>query len=105
MAQTNTCTDPSLINVSMPWERMQNALAHAVGRTAESQYSHLRDVRDEIRMTAFAFSHLNPPAAERYLSSLYPDAAGYHEMQDILRAPGTLITMNAADVSNWGRDL
>jgi hypothetical protein len=68
MAQTNTCTDPSLINVSMPWERMQNALAHAVGRTAESQYSHLRDVRDEIWMTAFAFSHLN----HRRLSATFP---------------------------------
>jgi hypothetical protein len=37
---------------------------------------HLRDVRDEIRMTVFAFSHLNPPAAERYLSGLDSDAVG-----------------------------
>jgi hypothetical protein len=51
---------------------------------------HLRDVRDEIRMTAFAFSHLNPPAAERYLSGLDLDAVRYHELQDILRATGSL---------------
>lgn len=51
---------------------------------------HLRDVRDKIRMTAFAFAHLNPLAAERYLSGLDPDAIRRHEMQDILRALGSL---------------
>jgi hypothetical protein len=51
---------------------------------------HLRDVRDEIRMTTFAFSHLNPPAAEHYLSSLDPHAIRHHEKEAILRAPGTL---------------
>ena len=65
---------------------------------------HLRDVRDEIRMTAFAFSHLNPPAAERYLSSLDPDAAGYHEMQDILREPGTLIRAAPAALVDFALD-
>jgi hypothetical protein len=52
---------------------------------------HLRDARDEIRMTVFAFAHLNPLAAERYLRGLDPDAARHYEMQDILRAPGTLL--------------
>ena len=52
---------------------------------------HLRDVRDEIRMTVFAFAHLNPPAAERYLRGLDPDVVRHREMQDILRAPGTLV--------------
>ena len=51
---------------------------------------HLRDVRDEIRMTAFAFAHLNPPAAERYLSALDPNGVRHNDMQAILRAPGTL---------------
>jgi len=49
---------------------------------------HLRDVRDEIRTTAFAFSHLNPPAAQRYLSGLDLDAVRHHDMEMILRAPG-----------------
>jgi energy-coupling factor transporter ATP-binding protein EcfA2 len=52
---------------------------------------HLRDVRDEIRMTAFAFAHLNPPAAESYLKGLDPDEVRHHEMQVILRSPGTLV--------------
>lgn len=52
---------------------------------------HLSDVRDEIRMTVFAFAHLNPLAAEQYLRGLDPDAVRHHEMQDILRAPGTLV--------------
>jgi hypothetical protein len=51
---------------------------------------HLRDVRDDIRLTAFAFSHLNSPAAQRYLSGLDPEAIRHREMETILRAPGTL---------------
>jgi hypothetical protein len=51
---------------------------------------HPRDVRDEIRMTAFAFAHLNPAAAQNYLSGLNRDDVTYHDTQDILRAPGTL---------------
>jgi hypothetical protein len=51
---------------------------------------HLSDVRYEIRMTVFAFSHLSSPAAERYLSGLDPHTIRHHDMQDILRAPGTL---------------
>ena len=51
---------------------------------------HFRDVRDEVRMTAFLFSHFNPEAAERYLSALDPDAVRHDEMQSILKAPGLL---------------
>jgi hypothetical protein len=51
---------------------------------------HPRDVRDEIRMTAFAFAHLNPTAAQSYLSGLNQDDVAYGDTQDILRAPGTL---------------
>lgn len=65
------------------WRNMQDA-------PPSLNIPHLRDVRDEIRVTAFAFSHINPPAAERYLSNLDPDAVRNHEMEAILRAPGTL---------------
>jgi hypothetical protein len=51
---------------------------------------HPRDVRNEIRMTAFAFAHLNPAAAQNYLSGLNQDDVTYNDKQDILRAPGTL---------------
>jgi hypothetical protein len=51
---------------------------------------HLSDVRDEIRMTVFTFAHLNPSAAQRYLTSLDPGAVRHHEVQAILKAPGTL---------------
>ena len=51
---------------------------------------HPRDVRDEIRMTAFAFAHLNHAAAQNYLSHLNQEDVTYHDTQDILRAPGTL---------------
>jgi hypothetical protein len=62
---------------------------------------HLRDVRDEIRMTAFAFSHLNPVAAERYLSGLDPDALRHREMQAILCAPGTLARAAPGALANF----
>jgi hypothetical protein len=52
---------------------------------------HMRDVRDEIRMTAFLFAHLSPTAAEKYLSALDPDEVRHYEMQAILQAPGTLV--------------
>jgi hypothetical protein len=51
---------------------------------------HLRDVRDEIRMTVFAFAHLNHAAAQNYLSHLNQEDVAYHDMQEVLRAPGTL---------------
>jgi len=62
---------------------------------------HLRDVRDEIRMTAFTFSHLNPLAAERYLSGLDPDAVRHHEMQAILCTPGTLAKAAPAALADF----
>ena len=51
---------------------------------------HPRDVRNEIRMTAFAFAHLNPAAAQGYLSGPDQKDVTYNDKQDILRAPGTL---------------
>jgi hypothetical protein len=51
---------------------------------------HLSDVRDDIGMTAFAFSHLNSSAANGYLSRLNPDTVRHHDAEAILRAPGTL---------------
>jgi hypothetical protein len=43
---------------------------------------HLRDVRDEIRMTAFSFAHLNHAAAQNYLSHLNQEDVAYHDTQD-----------------------
>jgi hypothetical protein len=51
---------------------------------------HLREVREEIRMTVFAFAHLNHAAAQNYLSDLDQENMTYGDTQDILRAPGTL---------------
>ena len=51
---------------------------------------HVDEVRDDIRMTAFAFAHLNHAAAQNYLSHLDQETVRYHDTQDILRAPGTL---------------
>jgi len=51
---------------------------------------HVSEVRDEIRMTVFAFAHLNHAAAQNYLSHLDQENVTYHDTQDILRAPGTL---------------
>jgi hypothetical protein len=51
---------------------------------------HIRDVRDEIRMTVFSFAHLNPLAANRYLSGLDRDDVRHNEMRTILTAPGNL---------------
>ena len=62
---------------------------------------HLSDVRDEIRMTAFAFAHLNPPAAERYLTGLDPNGVWHNEMHAILRAPGTLARAAPAALADF----
>lgn len=51
---------------------------------------HLQDVRNEIRMTVFAFAHLNHAAAQNYLSHLNQEDVRYSDTQDILRAPGAL---------------
>ncbi len=51
---------------------------------------HIQAVCDEIRVTAFSFAHLNPSAADRYLSGLDPGLVRHHEMQAILTAPGNL---------------
>lgn len=60
---------------------------------------HIRDVRDEIRMTVFSFAHLNPPAADRYLSGL--DCDRPHEMQAILTASGNLAKAAPAALADF----
>jgi hypothetical protein len=55
----------------------------------------------QIRITAFAFSHINPLAADRYLSGLDPDAVRHHEKKEILRAPGTLVKAAPAALVNF----
>lgn len=62
---------------------------------------HLRDVRDDIRMTAFAFAPLNTEAAERYLNAIDPDAVRHHEMQAILQAPASLAKAAPAALASF----
>jgi hypothetical protein len=51
---------------------------------------HADEVRGDIRMTAFAFAHLNHAAAQNYLAHLDQKNLRYRDTQDILRAPGML---------------
>jgi hypothetical protein len=51
---------------------------------------HLRDVRDEIRMTVFSFAYLNRSAAERYLRGLDADKTRHDDMPVVLGAASTL---------------
>ncbi|MHB0769839.1 ATP-binding protein [Bradyrhizobium sp. 1.29L] len=62
---------------------------------------HVRDVRDEIRMTVFSFAHLNPAAAERYISGLDPDVVRHHEMKAILSGSGTLTKAAPKALANF----
>lgn len=52
---------------------------------------HLREVRDDIRMTAFSFASINPEAAQRYIAGLDPKEVRHDDMHYILRAPASLI--------------
>lgn len=60
------------------------------GGSPSLRIPHLRDVRDEIRMTVLSFAHLNPSAAERYLRGLDPDATRHDVMPIILGAANSL---------------
>jgi hypothetical protein len=76
--------------------RIEEAMSYRAYRNIEDvprnlNIPHLRDVRDEIRMTAFTFAHLNPLAAEKYLAGLNPDEIRHDDMQTLLKAPGTLV--------------
>ena len=99
--------NPTIVGLLFQWLTLtEEALTPRVFRNTQSARSnlnipHLRDVRDEIRMTAFPFAHLNPPAAERYLAGLDPDAVRHHEMETILRAPGTLAKAAPAALANF----
>lgn len=63
--------------------------------------SHLTDVRDEIRMSAFAFARLNPTAAAGYLSVLDPDAVRHREVKAILGVPGSLAQAAPAELADF----
>lgn len=52
---------------------------------------HPKDARDNIRIAAFNFAHLNPQAAEGYIAALQPNNLQHHEAENILRAPGSLV--------------
>jgi energy-coupling factor transporter ATP-binding protein EcfA2 len=62
---------------------------------------HLTDVRDEIRMSAFAFARLNPTAAAGYLSVLDPDTVRHREAKAILGAPGSLAQAAPAELTDF----
>lgn len=86
--------------------RIEEAMSYRVYSNIEDvppslNFPHLREVRDEIRMTAFAFAHLSPVAAEKYLSSLDPDEVRHHEMQAILKAPATLVRAAPAAMATF----
>ena len=85
-----------IVEILFDWlARIEEAMSYRVYRRIEDappslNIPHLRDVRDEIRMSAFAFANLNPAAAEKYLLSLNPDEVRHDGMQAILKAPGNL---------------
>jgi energy-coupling factor transporter ATP-binding protein EcfA2 len=62
---------------------------------------HLTDVRDEIRMSAFAFARLNPIAAAGYLSVLDPDTVRHREANAILSGPGSLAQAAPAELTDF----
>ena len=63
--------------------------------------SHLTDVRDEVRMSAFAFARLNPTAAAGYLSVLDPDTVRHREAKAILGVPGSLAQAAPAELADF----
>ena len=86
--------------------RIEEAMSYRTYRNIEDvppslNIPHLRDVRDEIRMTAFSFAHLSPTSADKYLSGLDPDEVRHHEMQAILKAPGTLPRAAPAEMATF----
>jgi energy-coupling factor transporter ATP-binding protein EcfA2 len=62
---------------------------------------HLTDVRNEIRMSAFAFARLNPTAAAGYLAVLDPDSVRHREAEAILTAPGSLTQAAPAELADF----
>lgn len=86
--------------------RIEEAMSNRTYRNIEDappslNIPHLRDVRDEIRMTTFSFAHLCPSAADRYLAGLDPDKVRHHAMQAILKAPGTLVRAAPAAMATF----
>jgi hypothetical protein len=86
--------------------QIEEAMSYRIYRSIEDtppslNIPHPQDVRDEIRMTAFSFAHLCPPAADRYLAGLDPDEVRHHEMQAILKAPGTLVRAAPAAMATF----
>ena len=50
-------------------------------------FDHMREVREEIRVTFLSFCHLNPELAAQYLARAA--ASGHHEARELLRFPGS----------------
>jgi hypothetical protein len=92
-------TNARIIELLFLWlTQMDEALQPMMARDIQDapeidlKFPHLREVRDDVRATFFAFCHLNAPLAERYLTGLDPDRARHNELRAILRAPGALVT-------------
>ncbi len=86
--------------------RIEAAMSHRTYRNIEEvppslNIPHLRDVRNEIRVTAFSFAHLSPAAAEKYLSGLSPDKVRHHDIKAILKTPGTLTRAAPTAMANF----
>jgi hypothetical protein len=96
--QNNSSFNPVIIELLFDWLALiEEAMRPRTLREIREErlrssldIDHLEDVRDEIRMTAFGFAHLNPTAAEGYLRGLDPAGARHDDSQSILRGPGTL---------------
>ena len=87
----------SIVELLFKWlarieEAMWPVVVRDIGEAKQHDldFPHVRDVRDEIRTTCFAFAHLNPAAAQGYLAGLDAEKVRHDEMQFILRGPGSL---------------
>ena len=96
-----------IVEYLFKWLRLiEEAMAPRIVRDLQDEppalrLPHLRDLRDEIRMTVFSFSHLCPSAAEAYLEALDPDEVRHDEMQFILKAPASLVRAAPAAMANF----
>jgi hypothetical protein len=86
-----------IIGLLFQWLTRIEAAMHPViirdmreAETHDLDFTHVRDVRDDIRTTCFALAHLEPTAAQRYLEGLDADKVRHDEAQFILRGAGSL---------------
>jgi hypothetical protein len=95
-----------VVGLLFKWlQRIDDAVVPRAFRSLEEAESstvdipHMRDVRDDIRVTCFGFAHLNPAAAQAYLAALDPKKIRHHDVESFLRisvalskaAPGTYV--------------